>query len=80
MMDNYARAKLIVKTTLLHARETEAIVPDAPAIELELADQALPHPAASEGQSLGRSSTANSPLSRRAAGGGARCPTDESKS
>ncbi len=36
MMDNYARAKLIVKTTLLHARETAAIVPGAPAVELEL--------------------------------------------
>jgi propanediol dehydratase large subunit len=36
MMDNYARAKLIVKTTLLHARETAAIVPGAPAVELAL--------------------------------------------
>jgi propanediol dehydratase large subunit len=36
MMDNYARAKLIVKTTLLHARETEAVVPGAPAVELGL--------------------------------------------
>ena len=35
-LDNFARAKLIVKTTLLHARETQAIVPDAPAVELEL--------------------------------------------
>jgi propanediol dehydratase large subunit len=35
LMDNYARAKLIVKTTLLHARETEAIVPGAPAVELQ---------------------------------------------
>ena len=26
VMDNYARAKLIVRTTLLHARETAAIV------------------------------------------------------
>jgi propanediol dehydratase large subunit len=34
LMDNYARAKLIVKTTLLHARETAAIVPDASAVEL----------------------------------------------
>ncbi len=33
-MDNFARAKLIVKTTLLHARETEAIVPGAPAVEV----------------------------------------------
>jgi propanediol dehydratase large subunit len=36
VMDNFARAKLIVRTTLLHARETAAIVPDAPAVELEL--------------------------------------------
>jgi dehydratase medium subunit len=36
VMDNYARAKLIVKTTLLHARET-ACVEDAPPVELELA-------------------------------------------
>jgi hypothetical protein len=36
MMDNFARAKLIVKTTLLHARETAAVVPGAPPIELEL--------------------------------------------
>jgi propanediol dehydratase large subunit len=35
-MDNFARAKLIVKTTLLHARETEAVVPGAPAVEVEL--------------------------------------------
>jgi propanediol dehydratase large subunit len=46
-MDNYARAKLIVKTTLLHARETEAIVPGAPAVELALSRAAM-----SEGQSL----------------------------
>jgi hypothetical protein len=36
-LDNFARAKLIVRTTLLHARETEAIVAGAPAIELALA-------------------------------------------
>ena len=41
-MDNYARTKLIVKTTLLHARETAAIVPGAPPVELAM----------SEGQSL----------------------------
>jgi len=35
LMDNYARAKLIVKTTLLHARETAAVVPGARAVELE---------------------------------------------
>jgi hypothetical protein len=36
LMDNYARAKLIVRTTLLHARETQAAVPSAPASELRL--------------------------------------------
>ena len=36
MMDNFARAKLIVKTTLLHARETAAVVPGAPPVELAL--------------------------------------------
>jgi len=35
-MDNFARAKLIVKTTLLHARETAAVVPQAPAVEVTL--------------------------------------------
>ena len=35
-LDNFARAKLIVRTTLLHARETLAVVPDAPPLELEL--------------------------------------------
>ena len=28
-LDNFARAKLIVRTTLLHARETRAVVPGA---------------------------------------------------
>jgi propanediol dehydratase large subunit len=36
-LDNFARAKLIVQTTLLHARETREIVPGARAVELELA-------------------------------------------
>jgi hypothetical protein len=36
MMDNFARAKLIVQTTLLHARETAAVVPGAPPVELRL--------------------------------------------
>jgi hypothetical protein len=36
MMDNFARAKLIVKTTLLHARETAQVVPGAPPVELRL--------------------------------------------
>jgi propanediol dehydratase medium subunit len=36
-LDNYARAKLIVRTTLLHARETQAVQPGAAPVELELA-------------------------------------------
>ena len=36
-LDNFARAKLIVTTTLLHARETAAIVPNAPALDVTLA-------------------------------------------
>jgi hypothetical protein len=36
-LDNFARAKLIVRTTLLHARETQAVVPGAAPVELELA-------------------------------------------
>jgi propanediol dehydratase large subunit len=35
-MDNFARAKLIVKTTLLHARETAAVEPGAQPVEIEL--------------------------------------------
>ncbi len=35
-LDNFARAKLIVKTTLLHARETAEVVRGAPAVELAL--------------------------------------------
>ena len=35
-LDNFARAKLIVRTTLLHARETQAIEPGAEPIELGL--------------------------------------------
>jgi propanediol dehydratase large subunit len=34
-LDNFARAKLIVRTTLLHARETAEIVPGAEPVELE---------------------------------------------
>jgi propanediol dehydratase large subunit len=41
-LDNFARAKLIVRTTLLHARETQAIVPGADAVELELVGTAVP--------------------------------------
>ena len=36
VMDNYARAKLIVRTTLLHAREAAAIVRDGAPVELVL--------------------------------------------
>jgi propanediol dehydratase large subunit len=35
-LDNFARAKLIVRTTLMHVRETKAVVPRAAAIELAL--------------------------------------------
>ena len=38
-LDNFARAKLIVLTTLLHARETACVRPGAPAVELELLDR-----------------------------------------
>jgi hypothetical protein len=36
VIDNFARAKLIVRTTLLHARETAEIAPGAPPVELRL--------------------------------------------
>ena len=36
VLDNFARAKLIVRTTLLHRRETEAIEPGAPAVDVTL--------------------------------------------
>jgi propanediol dehydratase large subunit len=36
VLDNFARAKLIVRTTLLHRRETEAIEPGAPAMDVTL--------------------------------------------
>ena len=35
-LDNFARAKLIVRTTLLHARETAAVEPEARPVELLL--------------------------------------------
>jgi hypothetical protein len=35
-LDNFARAKLIVRTTLLHALETQAVLPGAEPVELEL--------------------------------------------
>ena len=41
-LDNFARAKLIVRTTLLHARETQAIVPGAAPVELELVAARVP--------------------------------------
>jgi propanediol dehydratase large subunit len=41
-LDNFARAKLIVKTTLLHARETHAVQAGAPPVELELAATVTP--------------------------------------
>jgi propanediol dehydratase medium subunit len=37
VLDNYARAKLIVRTTLLHAREAAEVVRGAGAVELALA-------------------------------------------
>ena len=37
VLGNYARAKLIVRTTLLHARETAEIDRLAPPVELRLA-------------------------------------------
>ncbi len=36
VLDNYARAKLIVRTTLLHAREAAEVVRDAAPVELAL--------------------------------------------
>jgi propanediol dehydratase medium subunit len=36
-VDNYARAKLIVQTTLLHALETQEVEPRAPALEFRVA-------------------------------------------
>jgi propanediol dehydratase large subunit len=41
-LDNFARTKLIVRTTLLHARETQAVVPGAPTVELALVGAASP--------------------------------------
>jgi propanediol dehydratase large subunit len=38
VLDNYARAKLIVRTTLLHAREAAEVVSGAGPVELVLAD------------------------------------------
>jgi propanediol dehydratase large subunit len=41
-LDNFARAKLIVQTTLLHAREVQAVRPGATPIEVTLAVPAVP--------------------------------------
>jgi propanediol dehydratase large subunit len=40
VLDNYARAKLIVRTTLLHAREAAAVVPGGAPVELALVETA----------------------------------------
>ena len=42
VLDNYARAKLIVRTTLLHAREAAEVVRGAGPVELVLADHLAP--------------------------------------
>jgi propanediol dehydratase large subunit len=42
VLDNYARAKLIVRTTLLHARESAQIVPDAAAVTLDVTPTPVP--------------------------------------
>jgi propanediol dehydratase large subunit len=44
VLDNYARAKLIVRTTLLHARESAEVVSGAEAVTLELTPTPLPTP------------------------------------
>jgi propanediol dehydratase large subunit len=59
VLDNYARAKLIVKTTLLHARETAAVVPGAPAVELELVE--LPGARRQDASSVGQEEGAARP-------------------
>jgi len=41
VLDNFARAKLIVRTTLLHARETAEVDRLAPAVELQLVQPAV---------------------------------------
>ncbi len=40
-LDNFARARLIVRTTLLHAQETRAVVAGAPPVELGLVGAAV---------------------------------------
>jgi propanediol dehydratase large subunit len=44
VLDNYARAKLIVRTTLLHARESAEVVSEAEAVTLELTPTPVPMP------------------------------------
>ncbi len=46
-LDNFARAKLIVRTTMLHALETRAVVPGAAPVELVAATLEEPTPATS---------------------------------
>ena len=53
-LDNFARAKLIVRTTLLHARETQAIVPRCAAVELELVARPSPRAHRRSSSSAGR--------------------------
>ena len=79
MMDNFARAKLIVKTTLLHARETEAIVPGAPAIDSSwrTSPAARPRPRYSPCDVSSTASSRSVEARRGSWAGGA--PTDESK-
>jgi hypothetical protein len=42
VLDNYARAKLIVRTTLLHARESAEVVSDAEAVTLDVTPTPVP--------------------------------------
>jgi propanediol dehydratase large subunit len=42
VLDNFARAKLIVRTTLLHARETAEVVRGGAPVELALAESEVP--------------------------------------
>ena len=42
VIDNYARAKLIVRTTLLHAREAAEVVPGAAAVDLAFVGSPAP--------------------------------------
>ena len=41
-LDNFARAKLIVRTTLLHAREVAEVADGAPPVELALIREPAP--------------------------------------